>query len=780
MKNWRFALGNYEGAEAPDFDDSAWRILDLPHDWQIENNRDPDMEGGSFQGFYPRSQVGWYRYRFNAPAEWQDTWVRIRFDGVQRFSTVWLNGTKLGGHPYGYVPFDLDLSPALEYEKTNVLAVKVDNTIGGGDRWYSGAGIYRQVHLSVSHKFFIPRDGVKVTTLRLARDTARIRVSVETINKTGAAAEAEIRGTIVAPAAADSISFSIPVRCAADACTTVETDVEISNPVRWDIDNPALYGLSLILGDAVYGDATNGDAIIHGDAYPLRFGLREARFDANEGFFLNGRNLKLKGVNLHHDGGALGAAVPEAVWRRRFKKLKACGANAIRCSHNPQAAEFYDLADEMGFLLIDELCDKWTPTNMYFKEFFDEWWERDLETMIRRDRNHPSVILWSIGNELGDQFKEHFYEQLQRMCEKTRSLDPGRPVSAALAPPWCGDYDDRAPLERKIAAMLRTAGIVDVLMLNYTESFYAELKRCGLDKPIIGSEVTTIYRSNDNQYFDMPLRSPWWDVAKNSFVAGSFLWAGIDYLGEASMGWPSRGWTGSMLDSAGFEKIRTWYISAHWKEEPVLKLAVFDEAEPYDMAGPYWSFPQMRRHWNYPQPCPVKHVAAITNCELVKLYLNDETVRIAAPDNDRDSLAHIWVPFRPGVLRAEGYRNGVKVIEDLLRTAKRPAAVSIIAPLKAAREEVVPVEIWLNDAYGEPWVLDNPTARVSVKGDAELIALDNGNLCSTEVYSASARSFWNGHILALIRIGAADGTVRICVETEGMNSVRKDIVVSDT
>jgi beta-galactosidase len=762
MKNWKFALGNHKGAETPNFDDAAWRTLDLPHDWQIENNRDPDMEDGGSQGFYPRNQIGWYRYHFNAPAEWKDSRIRIRFDGVQRFSTVWLNGVKLGGRPYGYVPFDIELSNALNYEKENVLAVKVDNTIGGGDRWYSGAGIYRQVHISVSGKVFIPHDGITVTTPHLDRHAARICVTVEVVNMTGVPAESEIRGCVTSPLA-DLIPFSIPVRCAADCSTTAAVDVEIKDPVRWDVDNPALYGMSLTLG---------------GDTTSLRFGLREARFDGEESFFLNGRNLKLKGVNLHHDGGAVGAAVPEAVWRRRFKKLKECGANAIRCSHNPQSAEFYDLADEMGLLLIDELYDKWTPSNLYYKEFFDEWWERDLEAMIRRDRNHPSVILWSVGNEIEFQFQEHFYEQLKRMCEKTRSLDPDRPVSAALSPPWFGDYDDRAPLEKKIKAILRTAEIVDVLMVNYTEAFYAELKRYGLNKAIIGSEATTFYRSNENQYFDMPARSPWWDVVKNKFIAGSFLWAGIDYLGEASMGWPSRGWTGSMLDSAGFEKIRTWYISSHWKEEPVLKLAVFDEGEPYDMAGPYWSFPQMRRHWNYPIPSPVKHVAAITNCDMVKLYLNDETVRIAAPDNERDSIAHIWIPFRPGVLRAEGYRKGIKVIEDVLRTAKRPATVEIVAPDDAVRGEVVAVEIWLKDKYGEPWVLENPVTRVTIQGDAELIALDNGDMCSGEVYFTFKRSFWNGHILAIICMKDSIGTVRINIETDGMNPVWKDIIVS--
>ncbi|MDR2051953.1 MAG: DUF4982 domain-containing protein, partial [Treponema sp.] len=701
------------------------------------------------------------RCRFNAPAEWKDRWAQIRFDGIQRFSTVWLNGVKIGGRPYGYVPFDIDLNAALKYGEENILAVKVDNTRGGGDRWYSGAGIYRQTALRITHKIFIPRDGVTVTTLHLDDETARIRISAEIMNKSGGSDSAEIKGLIAPPRSMPEINFMLAVKDTAGNITIADTELEIKKPVRWDIEDPALYRLHIGIGD---------------DTTSIRFGFRDARFDGEAGFFLNGKSLKLRGVNLHHDGGAVGAAVPEALWRRRLGKLKDCGVNAIRCSHNPQAAEFYDLADEMGFLIIDEIYDKWTPSGLYYDEFFDGWWERDLEAMIRRDRNHPSVILWSVGNEIGFQFQEHFYEQFTLMRNKVRSLDPDRPVSAALiAGPK--DYDDRTPLETRIGAILRYAGIADVLMLNYMESFYAELKRAGLKKVLIGSEVYTYYRSSENQSTNHITQSPWADVAKHTFVAGSFLWAGIDYLGE-STGWPCRGWSGAALDTAGFEKIRSWYLASWWKEEPVLRLAVFDEEEPYDMARRYWDFPRMRRHWNYPLVSPVKHLAAITNCDLVKLYLNDEPTRESVPDQDRDGIAHFWLAYSPGILRAEGYRKGVKVAEDILRTAKQAAVVEILAARRAVPGEIVPVEIWLKDQYGEPWVLDNPLAAVGIKGDAELVALDNGDFCSPEVYAISKRNFWNGHILAIIRIGNSTSTVRIRVDTDGMNPVWKDIAVT--
>jgi beta-galactosidase len=762
MKKWKFTLdkfsqGGLEGVEATDFDDRSWRILDLPHDWQIENNRDPDMDGGSSQGFHPRNETGWYRYHFNVPLEWRDKQVQVRFDGVQRFSTVYLNGTMLDGHPYGYVPFDVDLDGALKYGEENIMVVKVDNTKGDGDRWYSGAGIYRQVELMVTNKLYIPRDGVKVRTTRLDNDAAGIRISTEILNKTDTMAHGEIKGRIVPPFSGPAIEFILPINCGPGNNALAEMELEIKKPVRWDINSPALYGLYINLGE---------------DETSLRFGLREARFNGEEGFSLNGRPVKLKGVNLHHDGGAVGAAVPLAIWKRRFAKLKECGANAIRCAHAPQAAEFYDLADEMGFLLIDELYDKWAPSSLYFQEFFDKWWERDLEAMIRRDYNHPSIIIWSVGNEIEFQFQEHFYEQLALMCEKTHSLDPQRPVSAALINP-----KESWPLEDRISALLRYADIVDVLMLNYQESYYAELKRSGLRKPIIGSEVGTYYRSKENQFSDFWPRSPWEDVIKNTFVAGSFIWAGINYLGECS-GWPFRGSANSVLDSAGFEKIRTWYVSSRWKDEPFLKLAVFDEGEPYCGGKAYWAFPRMRRHWNYPFFSMLRHLAAITNCDLVKIYQNDDPVRISEPDRTGDGIAHFFLPYKAGILRAEGYRRGIKVIEDILHTTKRAAAVEIIVANEAAPENTVLAEIWLKDQYGEPWVLDNPLAEVRIAGDAELIALDNGDFSSTEPYTAGKRTFWNGHILAILRIGNSAGVVRLTVITEMMNTAWKDITIS--
>jgi beta-galactosidase len=774
-KDWKFSLGVYDSVLTPsslDFNDEAWRTLDLPHDWQIENNRVSQGEDGDewmngSQGFYPRNQCGWYRYRFSAPLEWKNKHVCIRFDGVQRFSTVFLNGKEAGGRPYGYIPFGVCLDAALNYGGENILTVKVDNTKGSGDRWYSGAGIYRNVYFTITEKVFIPYGEIAVETLELNADKAIIKITAKINNISDMPFKGALYANIAAPQSSVNksglINQEIPVECPAGGNVTVSKDFEIKEPVRWDIDSPNLYALTLKINN------------YESDIETVCFGLRETIFDNEKGFFLNGKIVKMNGVCLHHDGGAVGAAVPVEIWRYRFQRMKEFGINAIRCSHNPQAPEFYDLADKMGFLLIDEIYDKWAPTNLYYGEFFDEWWERDIEDWVKGDRNHPSVILWSVGNEIGFQYEEQFYETLTKLRNKVRSIDASRPVSAALISYFLREYNEKTPLETRIKATLRYAEIVDVLEMNYMEPYYAELKKAGLNKLIIGSEVHTYYRGTEGQNTQIAPENPWHDLAKYDSVIGSFLWAGIDYLGE-SIGWPSRGWAGSCFDTACFPKLRSWFLASQWKKEPVLKIAAFDENEPYDFANDSWSFPQMRRHWSYKARCPTKHIAAMTNCDLVKIYLNEEIERNASPGVD--GIAHFWIPFRPGVLRAEGYRNGEKVIEDVLRTSSGPSCVEIIAPVKASCGEVVPVEIWLKDKFGESWVLDNPSAKVSLTGGAELVVMDNGDLCSPELYAVSEKSFWNGHILAIIRMGNNIGRVKITVETQGMQRVSREIQIS--
>lgn len=763
MNGWAFALGAHEEAVTDPETARSWRRVDLPHDWQIESVRSAACPDGASQGYYSRGQQGWYCRSFFAPEEWRDKVVRICFDGVQRFSTVWLNGRELGSRPYGYVPFAYEMNAHLNYGQENHLVVRVDNSRGGGDRWYSGAGIFRDVTLSALGLLHIRPGSIRVTTPEVREEAAAVHVTVGLENRASLPCDGVLELEWTGPDGTkgrQTAAYTLSGRSAQE----LAVDFTIDRPLLWEPEHPHLYGLKITL---------------NGEAYTLRFGIRTAVFDGDKGFFLNGRSCKLRGVNLHHDGGAVGAAVPPEVWRRRFGKLKELGCNALRCSHNPQAAAFYDLADEMGFLVIDELYDKWAPTGLYFQEFFEEWWERDLEAMIARDVNHPSVILWSVGNEIEFQYEERFYELTEAMCRKTRALDPTRPVSLALMPYCLPGFNDRTSIEKRLAATLRLADIVDVLMLNYMESHYRELREAGLRKAVIGSEVYTYYRSCEGQFTQMYPHSPYQDVRDNEYVAGSFIWAGIDYFGEAATGWPCRGWTGSVLDSAAFRKPRSWYVESQWKEEPVLKLAVFTEEEPWDMANVWWGFPQMQLHWNFTQRGKLMHVAAMTNCDEVRLYVNDDPVRMAKPEEAGDGMAHFYVPCGRGRLRAEGFRGGRVVAQDVLETSGGPAYVELVpdrAVVEADGRSIVQVEIWLKDSFGRPWVKDMPVVRCSIQGDAEIIAMDNGDFnTTTERYATQTRTIFQGHALALVRTGRTPGVWRMTASVEGCHPVCCDI-----
>lgn len=554
-------------------DGEAYCKVELPHDYQITLPR-AETESGA-QGFYPHRAIIWYKKIFFAPEEWDGKAVALVFDGAQRFATVYLNGSAICEHSYGYTPFVAELTGLLTGAENEIL-VRLDDT-DSGDRWYSGMGIYRNVRLFVTGQCRVAPWGLSATHVMDGSD-ALVDVSVE-IENAGAAREVEIEIALCGEVAHLA-------GLAAPGTSTFSARMRVRSPELWDVDAPKLH----VLSAKVF---SKGERV---DAREIQTGFRDARFDPDAGFFLNGRSLKLKGVNLHHDGGAFGAAVPEKIWRRRLLKLRELGANAVRTSHNPQAPEFYDLCDELGLLVIDELYDKWTGTKLYFKDIFPTDRLSDLGAMIARDKSHPSVILWSVGNEVEIQFQEAYYTYLAEMCARCRALDPSRPVSMALISYVLKGFDESEPLEDRLAATVRYGELVDVFMGNYMESFYVALREKGLRKPFIGSEILAYYRFEELSNTNLVPVSPWNDVEKHPWVAGGFYWAGIDYLGE-STGWPCHGWTGCPIDSAGFPKPRARHIESQWKKEPMVKLAVFDDSKPWDMANSMWSFPELAGDW---------------------------------------------------------------------------------------------------------------------------------------------------------------------------------------
>ena len=546
-----------------------------------------------------------------------------------------------------------------------------------------------------------------------------------------------------------------------------EIRMKLKKMKLWRLDSPSMYPLEAELMRGKTGL----------DAQRVRFGVRTAVFDGEQGFLLNGVPTKLWGVDYHHDWAPVGAAVPIELWRHRLKKAKTLGINSVRTSHNPMCEEFYDLCDEMGILVIDEYCDKWEHSGLYFDLISDEERLREIEVMLRRDRNHPSVVLWSVGNEIVGQYSEAFYSTLRLLADKVRSLDPTRGVSCALNGFVMKGFNDASPLTVRLDAVMRYAGIVDVFMGNYMEQMYAKMREYGMRLPVIGSEVFTYYRFDPRALntADIDFEPPYATVKQYPWVCGSFVWAGCDYLGE-SIGWPCRGWTGNLMDSTGEPKKRGWYAAAQMKNEPVLKLAVYDESEPWDMARGMWGFPQMRAHWDYDEPSKIKHVVAMTSCDTVKLYQNSETAHTGYLRDFRDGMIHFYISHWRGKLVAEGYSNGVKVAADMLTSDIEPNEVRLASDrmvLPADGRSVALAEVYLLDAYGRPCEMVNPEARIRLDGAGELLAVDNGDALGERDYSDSSRlPVHNGHMLIALRAPKEPGKAVVRVKVKGFGEKR--------
>ena len=731
---WKFRQTLAAGVEQPGFDDRAFEEVTLPHDWQITGPRDPGMEWGWSQGYYPRNGVGWYRKHLNVPKDWEGRTVWLLIDGCQRFYDVFLNGERIGGRRYGYLPC---LLPLTDLKEDNLLAVRVNNSDTLGDRWYSGAGLYRGVRLLVKHPCHIRPFSLQ-TMYELEGEGAEMTVRADVTQAlpgcTALCRLSRADGAVAATAECDVCDSRIEMRFA------------VPSVHLWDLDDPYLYSLELTL-------ERSGETL---DTAFETVGFRTAVFDADQGFLLNGKVRKLYGVNLHHDGGAVfGAALPKEVLRRRLRVLREMGCNAVRCSHNPHAEFLYDLCDEMGFVVIDELYDKWCGSSLYFSKLFDTDRFEDLECLIARDRNHPSIVLWSMGNELEIQYSDRFYALLKEMAEHCRRLDPARPVSLALIGFCMRHYlDDETDLQTKLDLVLRYAELVDVFMGNYMEGYYTALRKAGMRKAIIGSEVFTYYRNAELSASQTVWKNPWDDVRQRDYVAGGFVWAGVDYLGEAG-DYPSRGWTGCPVDSTGWRKLRAWYLASRWKETPVLRLGFLDDGAYDDGARANWGFPLMRGDWHARRRDLFQHVCVMTNCDEVRLYLNDDVVRRCS-EYGSDGMMHLLVPYVPGVLRAEGWRQGIKVIEQVLHSSERFAAIRATCADPVGDGEVAQIDLELLDEYGQLWERSTPAFTVSVAGDAELVGLDHGDLLDDGPETAKdACRFHLGHAIAYVRPGAS-------------------------
>ncbi len=772
-RGWRFHLGDLSGAEKPGFPDSSWRRLDLPHDWSIEGKIDLKNPTGWRGGFYPAG-VGWYRKVLPWDPAWRGKKVRVEFDGVFMLSEVWINGTFLGKRPYGYIGFSYDLTPYLRRGR-NVLAVRVDDSKVPNVRWYPGCGIYRHVWLAVTGKVRLDKGDLFVFTKSLSPAGAVLEVRAGIRNETDRPMLLRLTHAVRDPKGRRFPLAAKSVEVPAGGTASASLQGAVTDPLPWSPSSPSLYRLETTLSD--------GKKIL--DRLSTPFGIRTIRIDPAKGFFLNGKNLKLKGVCLHQDGGPVGSAVPEDVWRRRFLLLEKMGCNAVRTSHNPAAPEFYDLCDELGLMVMDEAFDGWDrPKAKYdYGLYFKDWWRKDLEAFVRRDRNHPSVVIWSIGNEV----PRYTLEMQKKLYDLVKSLDPTRPVTQGRGEKpgvldivgFNGRAEYKGVLERfhrkhpdvcsvgtEITHTLQTRGVYRARTWFMARDFPAPWvgkrwtkipKRIfplpDLAEKEVFTGITKDYQSSyDNAVIRMSVRREWSRTKRFSWFMGSFRWAGIDYLGEA-ISRRGRASNFGVIDLAGFPKDHFFLYQSLWTKKPMVHIL------------PHWTHPGKEG--------TVIPVVVYTNCPSAELFLNGKSL---GEKRMGPSLQIVWkVPYRPGELRALAKKDGKILAEERVVTAGKPAGLRLTADkktLRAGSRETARLEIQVVDARGNPNPLASNPIRFRVTGPARLIAVDNGDILDLSPTKADHRKAFMGKCMGLLQAGDVPGRVEVEVSSPGLRPAR--------
>ncbi len=758
---WLFHKGDISNGENGGTKGTQWRSVQLPHDWSIEG---PFSDEWASATAYLPGGIGWYKKSFTAPVGWRGKKVFISFDGVYKNSEVWINGHYLGKRPNGFVPFEYNLSQYLNFGKKNLIAVKADHSEFADSRWYTGSGIYRDVYLVVKNPVYVQPFDIAFSTPKVSAKSASIKVNLDVTNANATSSRVTLKMLLVDPKGKVVVQEeqNLSTKPGSNA---VQFQHSISDPQLWSVDNPNLYRLQVSV-------IQNGKVI---DGESQSVGIRSIHFDADKGFFLNGENLKLKGVCIHDDAGALGVAVPREVWIRRLKILKEGGVNALRLSHNPHAAYLYDLCDQMGFLVMDEAFDEWamgknkwvkgwnvgTPSKDGYHEAFKEWAHRDLEAMIKRDRNHPSIILWSIGNEIdypNDPYSHPVLDSgknpqiygrgysaknppasditviAKDLVKTVKAIDTTRPVTAALAG----------------VVMSNQVGypeVLDVVGYNYQEYRYKEDHQKYPNRIIYGSE-------------NGMARQAWDVVDTNKYIFGQFLWTGIDYLGEAGR-WPQRSNGAGLIDLAGFQKPEYYYRQSFWATKPMAYLGVKKITEGQDNG--IWSHRNVQPLWNWPDGSKLR-VECFTNCKEAELFLNGKSLGKVLRHT---STAHIpgWnVDYQAGELSVKGYNDGKLVANYAIKTFGEAALIQAVPDqtnFLRSEKGVCQVELQIADQDGAPVYSAENDMSVNISGDAELLGLESGSTTSHEDYKANHRQVLHGKLIAYIQTNGKPGNIII-------------------
>jgi beta-galactosidase len=796
--DWRFSLSDDSTAAQPAYDDASWRLLNVPHDWAIEGDFAEDNPSGPGGGALPGG-IGWYRKTFEVDKADEGKSFYLDFDGVYMNSAVYLNGQLLGVRPYGYISFRYDLTPYIVWGGKNVVAVRVDNSDQPNSRWYSGCGIYRHVWLTKCHPVHVAQWGTYATTPTVnGRQMVRLEVNVENRQADSLdAASLAVRVSLLDAAGkqvqqAESPAFLL--KSGADTLQTVE--MEVKKPHLWDVDDPYLYTLR-----AEVVDSRNAQVL---DAYDTPLGIRTFRFDAELGFKLNRRSMKINGVCLHHDLGCLGSAINTRAIQRQLEMLKEMGCNAIRTSHNPPAPELLDLCDRMGFIVMDEAFDMWhrRKTQNDYARYFDAWHMRDLQDMVRRDRNHPCILMWSIGNEVLEQWSSAEADTLTLEQANTvlnfghdledQRAEKGETMNSRLTKHLVGlvkDLDNTRPVtagcnEPDPSNHLFRSGALDIIGFNYHEESFADVPQVYPGKPFLVTESVSalqtrgFYRMPSDSIFISPIRwdIPYTDAAnacsaydnqhapwsctheymqrmakKYDYLCGQFIWTGFDYLGEPTpYGWPAHSSFFGIIDLAGFPKDIYYMYQSIWRPDlNVLHL-----------------FP----HWNWQPGQMVDMWAYYNNADEVELFVNGKSQGVQK--KGEDDFHVMWrVPFEAGTVKAVSRRNGKVVCEQEIHTAGAPARLRLTpdrAQLTADGSDLSFITVEVLDKDGNLCPDADNDVQFQVEGDAFIAGVDNGSPMSLERFKDNHRRAFHGKCLVVIQNKGTKGRVKVKAASAGL------------
>ena len=787
-------LGDPAGAESSTFDDQSWRTLSLPHDWSIEAPPAEKNPMGASGGYFPAG-IGWYRKAFTAPASWKGKRVTLEFDGVSGDSTLYLNGKKLGTHPYAYTSFYFDITDQLIHGAKNVLAVRADNSLQPNSRWYSGSGIYRHVRVVVTDPVHIAPWGVFAASSGVSTASAKMVVKTQIQNDTAETASVLVKTIVVGPTGAKLSEPDQAIELQPGHSAETDQEMTANQPALWSPQSPNLY--------RAFTQVVKNRKII--DQVETSFGVRSLAWSVDKGLLLNGSMIKLAGGSVHHDNGPLGAAAFDRAEERKAELLKAAGFNAVRTAHNPPSPAFLDACDRLGLLVVDEPFDVWTISKRKYDyaQYFHDWWQRDIDSMVKRDRNHPSIIMWGIGNEIPEVWTAAGAPLAKELAARVRSLDSTRPLTQAFPGATYGPDPDAA------IAQVDIAGYNYNLAQNEPE-----------DHRRVPERIMMTTESFPADAFEQ------WQLAQDHpYVLGEFVWTAMDYLGESGIGawsygdakqaaqvsqmknflrsflakmgangknpmapfqngqppspltpeWPWHASYCGDLDLTGFRKPSSYYRDILWNGgDRVFATVRLPEPEGKKIMAAGWSVYPTLPSWTWPgQEGKPLTVEVYSGAERVRLFLNDKLIGEKPTSREHAFKAEFEVPYAPGTLKAVGLRGGSVVAESILSTTGEAVGLKLTADrsvLDADGQDLSFITVEAVDEKGHLQMNSSQKVHFTISGAATIAATGSGDGQSQTSYSGNVVDLFYGRALVVLRTNRNNGEIKLDANADGLSS----------